>query len=218
MVRKVIVEIDQTNKIPLEKFSKLVKVLSKSYEHKIEFAREDLVGVSEIVENLSHHTEEIKVEEDCAVLSMDRAVVEENLDEYILDRLKKYNYKKYPKNYDELVEKYLKEKLENRKAEERKIAALRDEINKSQNEKKNQKIESIIRIYQERIRNQNRENMLFSKWRESLSVMTPDVITTDRKFDRRSVRPAGYHVISRLHQGTPRQCHRCGSNISQSVP
>ena len=102
VVRKVIVEIDQTNKIPLEKCSKLVKVLSKSYEHKIEFAREDLVGVSEIVENLSHHTEEIKVEEDCAVLSMDRAVVEENLDEYILDRLKKYNYKKYPKNYDEL--------------------------------------------------------------------------------------------------------------------
>ena len=165
VVRKVIVEIDQTNKIPLEKFSKLVKVLSKSYEHKIEFAREDLVGVSEIVENLSHHTEEIKVEEDCAVLSMDRAVVEENLDEYILDRLKKY-----PKNYDELCEKYLKEKLENRKAEERKIAALRDEINKSQNEKKNQKIESIIRIYQERIRNQNRENMLFSKGLERVVV------------------------------------------------
>ena len=35
VVRKVIVEIDQTNKIPLEKYSKLVKVLSKSYEHKI---------------------------------------------------------------------------------------------------------------------------------------------------------------------------------------
>ena len=66
------------------------------------------------------------MEEDCTVISMDRAVLEENLDEYILDRLKKYNYKKYPKNYDELCDKYLKQKLENRKAEERKIAALRD--------------------------------------------------------------------------------------------
>ena len=59
------------------------------------------------------------------------------MDEYILDRLRKYNTRKYPKNYDQLCENYLKEKLENRKAEERKIAALKDEIKKNQNEKKN---------------------------------------------------------------------------------
>lgn len=42
--------------------------------------------------------------------------IEDNLDEYIIDRLKKYNIKRYPKNYDQLCENFLKDKLESRKA------------------------------------------------------------------------------------------------------
>lgn len=65
---------------------------------------------------MSHHAEEIVVEEDCIVLAIDRMAIEDNLDEYIIDRLKKYNIKRYPKNYDQLCENFLKEKLESRKA------------------------------------------------------------------------------------------------------
>lgn len=48
-VRRVIVEIDKMNKIPLKKSSKIVKILSKSYEHKIEFITDDLIGITEII-------------------------------------------------------------------------------------------------------------------------------------------------------------------------
>ena len=101
-------EVDETNKIPIRKFSKLVKVISKSYEHKIQFLSEDLVGVSEIIDKLTHHTDEIVIEEDCTVLVIDRNTIEENLDEYIIDRYKKYNMRKYPENYDKLCENYMK--------------------------------------------------------------------------------------------------------------
>jgi signal-transduction protein with cAMP-binding, CBS, and nucleotidyltransferase domain len=33
--RKVIVELDKINKIPMLKYSKIIKIMSKSYEHKI---------------------------------------------------------------------------------------------------------------------------------------------------------------------------------------
>lgn len=46
VARKIIVELDKTNKIPLQGFSKLVKVMSRSYEHRIQFQKEDLVGVA----------------------------------------------------------------------------------------------------------------------------------------------------------------------------
>lgn len=39
VARKIIVELDKTNKIPLQGFSKLVKVLSRSYEHRIQFQK-----------------------------------------------------------------------------------------------------------------------------------------------------------------------------------
>ena len=39
VARKIIVELDKTNKIPLQGISKLVKVLSRSYEHRIQFQR-----------------------------------------------------------------------------------------------------------------------------------------------------------------------------------
>jgi hypothetical protein len=48
------------------------------------------------------------------------------MDDYIVDRLKKYNLKKYPPNYDQLCDNYLKEKIELRRTEERKILALQD--------------------------------------------------------------------------------------------
>lgn len=70
------------------------------------------------------------------------------MDDYVIDRLKKYNLKKYPSNYDQLCNNYMKEKQEMRKAEERKIMALKNELNNKQNEKRTEKIQSIIRIYE----------------------------------------------------------------------
>jgi hypothetical protein len=43
--RKVIVELDRINKIPMLKYSKIIKILSQSYEQKIEFEAEDLIGI-----------------------------------------------------------------------------------------------------------------------------------------------------------------------------
>ena len=126
--------------------------MSKSYEHRIEFQREDLVGISEILDSLQARSEVITISEDATILAIDRNAIEENLDEYIEDRLRKYNMRKYPKNYDQLCENYLKEKMENRRTEERKIAALMDEYNRNNNEKKTEKISNIIKLYQERIK------------------------------------------------------------------
>lgn len=55
------------------------------------------------------------------------------MDDYILDRLKKYNLKKYPSNYDDLCNNYERDKSEMKKSEERKISALQDELKVMQN-------------------------------------------------------------------------------------
>jgi hypothetical protein len=56
--RKVIIELEQINKIPpyakkdsdgllhYEKYKRDVRILTKEYEHKIEFKRDDLLGVT----------------------------------------------------------------------------------------------------------------------------------------------------------------------------
>jgi hypothetical protein len=44
------------------------------------------------------------------LLGIPRNIIEENMDDYIVDRLKKYNLKKYPANYDDLCQNYLKAK------------------------------------------------------------------------------------------------------------
>jgi S-ribosylhomocysteine lyase LuxS involved in autoinducer biosynthesis len=67
---------------------------------------------------------------------MERNVIEESLDDYIAGRLKKYNLKKYPANYDQLCGNYQKEKQEQRKTEERKILALQNELKIQQNDRR----------------------------------------------------------------------------------
>ena len=54
--------------------------MSRSYEHKIQFNREDLVGVAEIIDNLNNRSEEIVTNEDATLLAIDRNAIEENLD------------------------------------------------------------------------------------------------------------------------------------------
>ena len=73
------------------------------------------------------------------------------MDDYIRDRFLQYNNKKYPENYDKLCENYMREKLEIRRVEERKIAALRDVIGKDCSEERTVKINSIIKLYQGKI-------------------------------------------------------------------
>lgn len=63
--RKVIIELEQINKIPpyakkdkdgqlhYEKYQRDVRILTKEYEHKIEFHREDMLGVTEIIDKVS---------------------------------------------------------------------------------------------------------------------------------------------------------------------
>jgi len=69
-----------------------------------------MVGVSEIIDNVSIRKEEIDVDQDTILLGIQRNIIEENMDDYIVDRFKKYNLKKYPANYDELCQNYLKSK------------------------------------------------------------------------------------------------------------
>ena len=106
--RKVVIEIEKINRIPCSKFEKEVRILSKSYSHQIEFYKEEIVGVTEIIDNVHYRKEEIDVDEDTILLGIERSVIEESLDDYIIDRLKKYNLKKYPSNYDELCNNYQK--------------------------------------------------------------------------------------------------------------
>jgi hypothetical protein len=70
-----------------------------------------MVGVTELIDNVPYRKEEVEIDEDSILLSVERSIVEENLDDYIIDRLKKYNLKKYPSNYDQLCSNYQKEKL-----------------------------------------------------------------------------------------------------------
>lgn len=86
------------------------------------------------------------------LLSIDKAALEEALDDFVRDRLRKYNLKKYPQNYDQLCHNYVKEKEELRRNEERKIAALKAELAGVGNELHREKITSIIRIFQNNIR------------------------------------------------------------------
>ena len=92
-----------------------MRILTKEYEHKIEFNKEEILGVTEIIDKVHVRKEEIDVDEDTILLGIDRSIVEESLDDYIMDHLKKYNLKKYPSSYDELCDNYLKEKLSVRK-------------------------------------------------------------------------------------------------------
>ena len=91
--------------------------------------------------------EEIEVDEDTILLGIDRSIVEESLDDYILDNLKKYNLKKYPSSYDELCDNYQKEKVSSRRMEERKIIAMKNELRMHHNDRRREKIEFIIRMY-----------------------------------------------------------------------
>lgn len=91
--------------------------MSKSYSHQIIFEKEDMVGVTELIENNHYRKEEIDVDKDSILLGIERSNIEESLDDYIIDRLKKYNLKKYPSNYDELCSNYQREKQEMRRSE-----------------------------------------------------------------------------------------------------
>ena len=91
--------------------------------------------------------EEIDVNEDTILLGIDRSIIEEHMDDYTVDRLKKYNLKKYPSSYDELCDNYLKEKLSSRKMEERKIVAMQNELKMNHNDRRREKIEFIIKMY-----------------------------------------------------------------------
>jgi hypothetical protein len=75
-----------------------------------------MVGVSELIDNNHYRKEEIGIDEDSILLGIERSIMEESLDDYIIERLKKYNLKKYPSNYDELCNIYQKEKLEMRRS------------------------------------------------------------------------------------------------------
>jgi hypothetical protein len=110
-VRKIIVEVDRTNKIPLQHFNKLVKVFSRSYEHRIKFEAKDLVGIADLIEGVTIRRESVVVEENAMVLAIDRNAVEDSLDEYVVDRLKKYNVRKYLRDDAQLCENYLRQKL-----------------------------------------------------------------------------------------------------------
>lgn len=74
--------------------------------------------------------------EDTILLGIDRSIIEEHMDDYIMDRLKKYNLKKYPSSYDELCDNYLKEKQSSRKMEERKIVAMQNELKMNHNDRR----------------------------------------------------------------------------------
>lgn len=81
----------------------------------------------------------------------------------MIDRFKKYNLKKYPSNYDELCSNYQKEKTELRRSEERKISALQNELKIMQNDRRKQKIESIIKMYETNIKLVDSKNLLSKK-------------------------------------------------------
>lgn len=53
--------------------------------------------MADIIDNIQKRSENIVIDENTTIITIDRIAVEENLDEYIVDRLKKYNMKKYPK-------------------------------------------------------------------------------------------------------------------------
>ena len=75
-----------------------------------------MVGVTELIDNNHYRKEEIDIDEDSILLGIERSIMEESLDDYFMERLKKYNLKKYPSNYDELCSIYQKEKLEKRRS------------------------------------------------------------------------------------------------------
>lgn len=122
-----------------------------------------MVGVTQIIDGVAQRKEEIDVDEDTILLSIDRSIVEESMDDYIIDRLKKYNLKKYPENYDQLCNIYLKQKIQMRKVEERKITALQNELNIGYNDKRREKIQSIIRMYEGNIKQVDNKNLLSKK-------------------------------------------------------
>jgi hypothetical protein len=103
--------------------------------------------------------EEIDVDEDSILLGIDRSIIEESLDDYILDHLKKYNLKKYPSSYDELCDNYLKEKMSMRKMEERKILAMHNELKLHHSDRRREKIEFIIKMYESNIKNNEKINL-----------------------------------------------------------
>ena len=59
-----------------ESYKRDVRILTKEYEHKIEFKKEDMVGVTEIIENVGSRKEEIDVDEDTILLGIDRTIIE----------------------------------------------------------------------------------------------------------------------------------------------
>lgn len=68
--RKVVIEIEKINKIPTRKFQKQIRILSKSYSHQIEFFKEDMVGVTELIDKAHCRKEQIGVEEDSILLGI----------------------------------------------------------------------------------------------------------------------------------------------------
>ncbi len=61
-----------------------------------------MIGIAEVIDHIETRKENIKIEENSIVLGLEKNIFQENLDEYIIDRLRKYNLKKYPITYDKL--------------------------------------------------------------------------------------------------------------------
>jgi len=85
------------------------------------------------------------------------------MDDYIMDRLKKYSLKKYPSNYDDLCSNYERDQSEMKKSEERKISAMHNELRVTQNPWRKQKIEALIKLYEENIKLVESKNLIRKK-------------------------------------------------------
>lgn len=104
--RKVIVELDKINRIPYTRQEREVRILSRAYSHKILFGESEVLGLAEMVNGIHQRKENIEIEEDSTLLAIDRRVIEDYLDDYIIGRFKSYLSRKYPGSYEELCEDY----------------------------------------------------------------------------------------------------------------
>lgn len=104
--RKVIVSLDQHNKIPVSHSERLIKSYSKSYEFRIGFEPGEMLGYSEIINAEPLRNEEIEVDQPCVLLCVGVNTFSDILDEHTIQRLRDERGKKYPDNYDGLCERF----------------------------------------------------------------------------------------------------------------
>lgn len=124
--RKVIVEIDESNRIPVSHKESLLKTYSKSYEYKIVFEAGEAFGYNEVINNEEVRLDALQAETDCMFLCVGANAFRDVLDEHTSEVLREEHNKKYPASYDKLCAKFAQQKQSFRRMELIKVQALQE--------------------------------------------------------------------------------------------